>query len=70
MTSDTATDVERLLGGSRVILSTLGMLSNPVLHSVGMFLAVPVERLVVDEASQIKMEDFMIRIPCHPMQQI
>ena len=70
MTSDTATDVERLLGGSRVILSTLGMLSNPVLHSAGMFLAVRVERLVVDEASQIEMEDFMIRIPCHPMQQI
>jgi len=57
-----------MLGGSRIILSTLGMLSNPALHSVGMFLTVPVERLVVDEASQIRMEDFMVRIPYHLIQ--
>ena len=53
-----------MLEGSPIILSTLGMLSNPALHSVGLFLTVPVERLVIDEASQIKMEDFMVRIPC------
>jgi len=41
------------------------MLSNPALHSVEMFLTVPIERLVVDEASQIKIEDFMVRIPCY-----
>jgi len=63
-------DVQRLLGGSRIILSTLGMLSNPVLHLVGIFSAVPVKRLVIDEASQIKMEDFMVRIPCHLIQPI
>ncbi|RDB17534.1 hypothetical protein Hypma_001245 [Hypsizygus marmoreus] len=50
---------ERLLGGSCIILSTLSMLSNPILNQVNMFKVVPVERLVVDEASQIKIEDFM-----------
>ena len=55
-------DIERLSGGSRIMLSTLSMLSNPVLHSGGMFLTVPVERLVMDEASQIKVGDLMVRI--------
>ena len=63
LTNDKDADVQRLLGSSRIILSTLGMLSNPVLHLVGLFLTVPVERLVVDEASQIKMEEFMVCIP-------
>ena len=44
------------------------MLSNPALHLVGMFSIVPVERLVVDEASQIKVEDFMVRIPWYLIQ--
>ncbi|KAG6862110.1 hypothetical protein C0995_005922 [Termitomyces sp. Mi166 len=51
--------LSRLLGGSCIILSTLGMLSNPTLDQIGMFGVVPVERLVVDEASQIKIEDFL-----------
>lgn len=53
--------VERLLGGSCIILSTLSMLSNPVLDQAGIFRVVPVEHLVVDEASQIKIEDFLVR---------
>ena len=57
-----------MLEGSPIILSTLGMLSNPALHSVGLFLTVPVERLVIDEASQIKMEEFMVRIPSYLIQ--
>ena len=44
------------------------MLSNPVLHSAGIFSTVPLKRLVVDEASQIKLEDFMVRIPYHLIQ--
>ncbi|KAG6888035.1 hypothetical protein C0992_009850 [Termitomyces sp. T32_za158] len=51
--------LSRLLGRSCIILSTLGMLSNPTLHQNGMFEVVPVGRLVVDEASQIKIEDFL-----------
>ncbi|GLB44387.1 putative nuclear-transcribed mRNA catabolic process, nonsense-mediated decay [Lyophyllum shimeji] len=50
---------ERLLGGSCIMLSTLSMLSNPTMDKVGVFRVVPLERLVVDEASQIKIEDFM-----------
>ncbi|KAF5376648.1 hypothetical protein D9615_007819 [Tricholomella constricta] len=52
-------DMARLLGGSCIILSTLSMLSNPTLDRVGLFRIVPVARLVVDEASQIKIEDFL-----------
>ncbi|KAG5734510.1 hypothetical protein E4T56_gene5962 [Termitomyces sp. T112] len=51
--------LSRLLGGSCIMLSTLGMLSNPTLDRIGMFSVVPVGRLVVDEASQIKIEDFL-----------
>ncbi|KAJ6623278.1 P-loop containing nucleoside triphosphate hydrolase protein [Mycena sp. CBHHK59/15] len=50
-----------MLGGARVILCTLSALSNPVLDQVGMFLHVPVERLIVDEASQINIFEFMVR---------
>ncbi|OCH91054.1 P-loop containing nucleoside triphosphate hydrolase protein [Obba rivulosa] len=50
---------ERLLGGSEVMLCTLSMLSNPALDTAGVYRAVPVERLVVDEASQIDTFDFM-----------
>ncbi|KAF8064440.1 P-loop containing nucleoside triphosphate hydrolase protein [Lyophyllum atratum] len=52
-------DTEMLLGGSVIILSTLSMLANPKVDRVGVFRVVPVERLVVDEASQIKIEDFL-----------
>jgi hypothetical protein len=47
--------------GSRIILCTLSMLSNPVLETSGLFQLVPVERLVIDEASQIDVADFMVR---------
>ncbi|KAG5653154.1 hypothetical protein H0H81_002065 [Sphagnurus paluster] len=48
-----------LIQGSCVILSTLSMLSNPGFDEVGLFKVVPVEQLVIDEASQIKIEDFL-----------
>ncbi|KAG6840404.1 hypothetical protein C0991_006913 [Blastosporella zonata] len=51
--------LSRILGPTCIMLSTLGMLSNPLLDRIGMFRVIPVERLVVDEASQIKIEDFM-----------
>ncbi|KAG5638089.1 hypothetical protein H0H81_001856 [Sphagnurus paluster] len=53
------TGVSSLIQGSCIILSTLSMLSNPGLDEVGLFKVVPMKQLVVDEASQIKIEDFM-----------
>lgn len=53
--------LERVLNGSRIILSTLCMLSNPALHQNGMFTLVPVNTLVVDEASQINVFEYMVR---------
>jgi regulator of nonsense transcripts 1 len=49
-----------MLNGARIVLSTLSTLSNPGLDQVGIFSLVPVERLVVDEASQINAFDFMV----------
>lgn len=37
------------------------MLSNPALDEIGVFDLLPVERLVVDEASQIDTFEFMVR---------
>ncbi|KAF5370959.1 hypothetical protein D9757_009876 [Collybiopsis confluens] len=51
--------VSRMIGGSTVILSTLALLSNPALDDNGTFTIVPVENLVVDEASQIDVFDYM-----------
>ncbi|OSC98823.1 P-loop containing nucleoside triphosphate hydrolase protein [Trametes coccinea BRFM310] len=52
-------DAERKIGGSMVILCTIAMLSNPAIDNCGIFRLVPVERLVVDEASQIDTFEFM-----------
>ena len=51
--------VGRLLLGSTVVLCTLSMLSNPTLHNCRAFSVVPVERLIIDEASQIDAFEFM-----------
>lgn len=48
------------MNGSSIILCTLGMLSNPVVEDHGVFNLVPVEKLVVDEASQIDVFEFMV----------
>jgi regulator of nonsense transcripts 1 len=52
--------IAHMLNGARIVLSTLSTLSNPGLDQVGIFSLVPVERLVVDEASQINAFDFMV----------
>jgi regulator of nonsense transcripts 1 len=52
--------MERELGGSYIILSTLSMISNPSLHDNGTFDIIPVERLIIDEASQINIFEFMV----------
>ncbi|KAI9063954.1 hypothetical protein FKP32DRAFT_1611566 [Trametes sanguinea] len=51
---------ERMIGESMVILCTIAMLSNPAIDHCGIFNIVPVERLVVDEASQINTFEFMV----------
>lgn len=57
-------DMEEMIGGSRIILCTLSMLSNPGLQSNGTFKIMPVERLIIDEASQINIFEFMVS-PTH-----
>jgi hypothetical protein len=52
--------MERELGGSHIILSTLSMISNPSLHDNGTFDIIPVERLIIDEASQINIFEFIV----------
>ncbi|KIK52418.1 hypothetical protein GYMLUDRAFT_64252 [Collybiopsis luxurians FD-317 M1] len=51
--------LSRMIGSSTVILSTLALLSNPGLERNGMFDIVPVQNLVVDEASQIDVFEYM-----------
>ncbi|KAL1742236.1 hypothetical protein HDZ31DRAFT_75655 [Schizophyllum fasciatum] len=52
--------LKRMMGDACVILSTVSMLSNPKLHLLKMFTDVmPVERLVIDEASQINVFEYM-----------
>ncbi|KAL1674028.1 P-loop containing nucleoside triphosphate hydrolase protein, partial [Schizophyllum commune] len=53
-------ELKMMMGDACVILSTVSMLSNPKLHQLRMFTDVmPVERLVIDEASQINVFEFM-----------
>ena len=39
------------------------MLSNPNMESFGVFKRIPVERLIVDEASQIDTVEFLVSWP-------
>ncbi|KAK0476953.1 P-loop containing nucleoside triphosphate hydrolase protein [Armillaria novae-zelandiae] len=52
-------DLGYTIGASTIILSTLSMLSNPALDDNGMFDLVPPKILVVDEASQINIFEYM-----------
>jgi hypothetical protein len=51
--------VQRLLGGSRVILCTLSTLANSKVSTCGLTQLVPVRTVVVDEASQIEVGDYV-----------
>lgn len=46
--------------GITLVLSTLSMLSNPMLNDCGLFKLIPVRSLIVDEASQIDVFEFMV----------
>jgi len=50
---------ERLLLGSRVILCTMSMLSTKRLTKCGFTKIVPVQTVIVDEASQIEAGDYL-----------
>lgn len=56
-------DVEILFHNIKVVLCTLGTLSNPKLLEKGIFELVPVEHLVVDEASQIGVLNYLVSLP-------
>ncbi|KAI0343425.1 P-loop containing nucleoside triphosphate hydrolase protein [Trametopsis cervina] len=52
-------ETERFLGTTSIILCTLSTLSNPVLTKCGMFKLRPANVVVVDEASQINVFEYM-----------
>ena len=52
--------VLKILGNATVVLCTLSMLSNPKLAMCGLFEILPVNSLVIDEASQIDVFEFMV----------
>lgn len=55
-----AKEMRKVIGSSRIMLCTLSMLSNPALRQNGTFEVIPMERLIIDEASQINVFEFMI----------
>ncbi len=57
---NTPGDVARMFGDVTVVLCTLGMLSNPKLKECGLIGVIPVTSLVIDEASQIDVFEFMV----------
>ncbi|KAJ7079450.1 P-loop containing nucleoside triphosphate hydrolase protein [Mycena belliarum] len=59
LTNPDARGLVHLLQDAQIVLSTLSTLSNPGLDQIRIFSLVPLERLVVDEASQINVFDYM-----------
>ncbi|KAH9917838.1 P-loop containing nucleoside triphosphate hydrolase protein [Fomitopsis serialis] len=57
--SEDIVGTERLLLGSKVVLCTLSMLSAPRVITAGFTRLVPVETVIVDEASQIELGDYL-----------
>ncbi|KAG8908762.1 hypothetical protein FRB99_003000 [Tulasnella sp. 403] len=50
---------QKALSGVKVILSTINMLYNPLLEMNKVFETIPLERLIIDEASQIFVGDYL-----------
>jgi hypothetical protein len=57
---DSVSQVSKTFRGITVVLCTLSMLSNPILVGCGLFDILPVNSLVIDEASQIDVFEFMV----------
>ncbi|TFK50013.1 hypothetical protein OE88DRAFT_1661505 [Heliocybe sulcata] len=55
----TITEAELRLAGARVILCTLSMLSNSRMQAAGFTRLVPVDTVIIDEASQIEIGDYI-----------
>jgi hypothetical protein len=53
-------EVSKEFDGIKLVLSTLTMLSNPQLQDCGLLRLIPVKSLVIDEASQIDVFEFMV----------
>ena len=51
--------LQKTLQGSQVILCTLSMISNPTLRDVGLTQAVPIINVIIDEASQIEVGQYV-----------
>jgi len=51
--------LKKVLQGTQVILCTLDTISNPKLREVGFTQAVPVNSVVIDEASQIEIGQYL-----------
>jgi hypothetical protein len=56
---DDITGTDRLVLGSRVILCTISMLSNDRVMNSGLIRLTPVRTVIVDEASQIEIGDYL-----------
>ena len=56
---DSINDNRNLVLGSRVMLCTLSMLSNDRLFNGGFTTLVPVQTVIIDEASQIEVGDYL-----------
>lgn len=54
--------VQDIFDGITLVLSTLSMLSDPILNTCGLLSLIPVTSLVVDEASQIDVFEFMVTL--------
>jgi AAA domain len=51
--------LQKTLQGSQVILCTLSMISNPRLQEVGLTQVVPIINVIIDEASQIEVGQYV-----------
>lgn len=51
--------LKRVLQDSQVVLCTLSMISNPRLRDLGFIQAVPVINVIIDEASQIEVGQYV-----------
>ena len=59
---DECQDVATMFRGITLVLCTLSTLSNPKLDDCGLLDLIPMRSLVIDEASQIDVFDFMVTL--------
>ncbi|KAL5498110.1 hypothetical protein ACEPAH_2240 [Sanghuangporus vaninii] len=56
---DTPREVKLLFHETRIVLCTISTLSNPALDTIHLFRIVPMQMLIIDEASQISVLDYL-----------